>query len=84
VALAELNWLGRGPIAAEGIAVAARLRSTQPPVSATLYPGATAGVAELVLAKPAGAVAPGQAAVLYDGEQVLGGGWIRRQAAGSA
>ena len=27
---------------------------------------------------PAGAVAPGQAAVLYDGERVLGGGWIRR------
>ncbi len=25
-----------------------------------------------------GAVAPGQAAVLYDGDRVLGGGWIRR------
>ena len=37
-----------------------------------------AGEAELVLDAPAGAVAPGQAAVLYDGERVLGGGWIRR------
>jgi len=26
-------------------------------------------------------VASGQAAVLYDGERVLGGGWIRRRAA---
>jgi hypothetical protein len=25
-------------------------------------------------------VAPGQAAVLYDGERVLAGGWIRRRA----
>ena len=31
-----------------------------------------------MLDAPAGAVAPGQAAVLYDGERVLGGGWIRR------
>ena len=37
------------------------------------------GEAELVLDAPAGAVAPGQAAVLYDGERVLGGGWIRRR-----
>ena len=36
--------------------------------------------AELVLDLAAGAVAPGQAAVLYDGERVLGGGWIRRPA----
>ena len=33
---------------------------------------------------PAGAVAPGQAAVLYDGERVLGGGWIRRWATAAA
>jgi tRNA-specific 2-thiouridylase len=26
--------------------------------------------------EPAAAVAPGQAAVLYDGEVVVGGGWI--------
>jgi hypothetical protein len=33
-----------------------------------------------VLTAPAGAVAPGQAAVLYEGERVLAGGWIRRSA----
>jgi tRNA-specific 2-thiouridylase len=27
------------------------------------------------------AVSPGQAAVLYDGDRVLGGGWIRRAVA---
>ena len=42
------------------------------------------GEAELVLDAPAGAVAPGQAAVLYDGDRVLGGGWIRRPASAPA
>ena len=81
--LAELNWLPAAAPPPAGIAVTAKLRSTQPPIPATLYPGAAAGEAELVLAEPAGAVAPGQAAVLYDGERVLGGGWIRRPAAGA-
>jgi tRNA-uridine 2-sulfurtransferase len=76
--LGELNWLG--PPVAEGMPVTAKLRSTQPPVPATFYHGADAGDAELVLDAPAGAVAPGQAAVLFDGERVLGGGWIRRPA----
>jgi tRNA-specific 2-thiouridylase len=84
VRLAELNWLG-GPLAVgEGVPIAAKLRSAQPPVPATLYPAAAEAEAELVLAAPAGAVAPGQAAVLYDGERVLGGGWIRRQEAAAA
>jgi tRNA-specific 2-thiouridylase len=80
--LGELNWIG--PPRAAGTAIAAKLRSTQAPVPATLYPGAAAGEAELVLEAPAGAVAPGQAAVLYDGERLLGGGWIRRPAAAAA
>jgi tRNA-specific 2-thiouridylase len=82
VALAELNWLGPPIAGGGGVAVAAKLRSAQPPVSATLYPGDPATAeAELVLDAPAGAVAPGQAAVLYAGERVLGGGWIRREPA---
>jgi tRNA-specific 2-thiouridylase len=77
VCLAELNWLGRSLTVGEGVPVLAKLRSAQPPVPATLCPAAAPGEAELFLAAPAGAVAPGQAAVLYDGERVLGGGWIR-------
>ena len=66
----------RRSVAGARCRVAAKLRSAQPPVAATLH-RADAGEAELVLDEPAGAVAPGQAAVLYDGERVLGGGWIR-------
>jgi tRNA-specific 2-thiouridylase len=63
------------------VPVAAKLRSTQPPVPATLYRAAAPDEAELMLLEPAGAVAPGQAAVLYDGDRLLGGGWIRRGSA---
>jgi tRNA-specific 2-thiouridylase len=79
LSLREVNWLG--PPAVSGMAVAAKLRSMQSSVPAMYYPGGTSGEGALVLEAPAGAVAPGQAAVLYDAERVLGGGWIRRPAA---
>jgi tRNA-specific 2-thiouridylase len=76
--LGELSWLGPRLAPGETVPVTAKLRSTQPPVAATLIAGEAGGEAELILAAPAGAAAPGQAAVLYDGDRVLGGGWIRR------
>ena len=82
LSLGEVNWLGRP--AKPGMAVAAKLRSTQLPVGARFYPGGSEEDAVLILDAPAGAVAPGQAAVLYDGERLLGGGWIRRSAAAAA
>ena len=82
LSLGEVNWLG--PPAEPGMAVAAKLRSTQLPVGARFYPSGGKEGAVLVLDAPAGAVAPGQAAVLYDGERVLGGGWIQRRAAAAA
>ena len=82
LSLGEVNWLGRP--AKPGMAVAAKLRSAQLPVGARFYPGGSKEDAVLILDAPAGAVAPGQAAVLYDGERLLGGGWIRRSAAVAA
>jgi tRNA-uridine 2-sulfurtransferase len=78
VALGELNWLPRDPPPTDGVLLTAKLRSAQPPATATLYPTDGAGGALLVFDTPIAGVAPGQAAVLYDGERVLGGGWIRR------
>jgi len=82
LSLGEVNWIG--PPAEPGMAIAAKLRSMQLPVAARFYPSDNKEDAELVLDAPAGAVAPGQAAVLYDGERLLGGGWIRRSAATAA
>jgi tRNA-specific 2-thiouridylase len=74
VAIAELNWLGDGVPAPGGERVAVKLRSAQPAAPATLYPDG--GGATLVLDDPQYGVAPGQAAVCYRDDRVLGGGWI--------
>ncbi len=79
VRLSGLNWLAAAPLGAEGRDVLVKLRSAQPAVAARAYPGSIAGKARLVLAQPEYGVAPGQAGVMYDGEQLLGGGWITRQ-----
>jgi tRNA-specific 2-thiouridylase len=80
-----LNWLPAEPPAPTGTRVMVKLRSAQTPAPATLYAGGGAETAELVLDRALDGVAPGQAAVLYDGERLLGGGWIRRRGtAGSA
>ena len=37
------------------------------------------GRVEVTFAEPQYGVSPGQACVAYDGDRVLGGGWIERQ-----
>jgi tRNA-specific 2-thiouridylase len=69
--LSDINWLGG---AGRDRPVLAKVRSMAKPVPATL-----AGDS-LVFDVPEFGVAPGQAAVLYDGERVLGGGWIEETA----
>jgi len=64
--LTEPNWLAP----AEGRSVSAKVRSMAKPVPARLADE------WLHFDTPEYGVAPGQAAVLYDGERVLGGGWI--------
>ncbi len=82
VRLGEVNWLGAGPIPTDGVAVQVKLRSTMAPVPAVLYPAGEG--AEVVLDEPAYGVSPGQACVFYDGDRVLGGGWILREAGSAA
>ena len=71
--LRQLNWLAE-PLAGPRL-VAARVRSTRPPVAAEIVADA-AGGALLRFVEPEEAAAPGQACAVYDGARVLGGGWI--------
>ena len=73
----EVNWLGLGELPADGIAAWVKLRSSQAPVPARVHPREQ-GRAEVVLDEPEAGVAPGQACVIYDGNRLLGGGWIAR------
>ena len=61
-----MNLLG----AAEGRTLSVKVRSMARPAPARLSGD------RLAFDAPEFGVAPGQAAVLYDGERVLGGGWI--------
>jgi tRNA-specific 2-thiouridylase len=57
-----------------------KIRSAHPGVGATVIPGEK-NTARVRLHVPQKAVTPGQAAVFYDGDRVVGGGWILRQQA---
>ena len=70
------RWLGAGGAPdASGTKVQVKLRSAQPVATATAFPAADGG-AEVILDEPQVGVAPGQACVFYQGDRVLGGGWI--------
>jgi tRNA-specific 2-thiouridylase len=78
VQLGEVNWLDRAAAAAIDRPVTVKLRSAQPPLAARLT-ATGAGAARLVLDEPVfNGVAPGQAGVVYDGDRLIAGGWIRR------
>ena len=68
VELGEVNWLAPD----HGGPMRVKVRSMARPVPAE-FDGTT-----LRFASPEYGVAPGQAAVLYAGDRVLGGGWIER------
>ena len=54
-----------------------KIRNKHAAAAATLHPTADAGTrVEVRFDEPQRAVTPGQAAVFYDGDLVLGGGWI--------
>ena len=74
VKLRDVNWLANS-VPADGLDVTVRLRSSQPPQPARYFALAD-NHARLTLYGPAHGVAPGQAGVVYQGDRVLGGGWI--------
>ena len=70
----EVNWLAGEPPSGPQ-RVAAQIRYRHPEAGATVLP-LSGGTAAVEFDKPQPAIAPGQAVVFYEGETVLGGGWI--------
>ncbi|MGX9962453.1 tRNA 2-thiouridine(34) synthase MnmA [Roseomonas sp. F4] len=70
----EVNWLVTPPEAPRPVQV--KLRGREAPRGATVAWDSEAQVMRVTLAE-ANIVAAGQACVVYDGEQVLGGGFLR-------
>ncbi len=70
-----VNWISIPPIAAP-IRAHVKIRNKHAAALATLYPSDAPGRVEVHFDEPQRAVTPGQGAVFYDGDLVLGGGWI--------
>lgn len=70
----RLNWISIPQLSAP-MRVRAKIRHRHEPAWATLEP---AGTDEVIATfdEPQRAVTPGQSAVFYDGDEVVGGGWI--------
>jgi tRNA-specific 2-thiouridylase len=71
----SVNWISiagvTGPLRAQ-----VKIRNKHAAAPATLHPTSDPSRVEVVFDQPQRAVTPGQGAVFYDGELVLGGGWI--------
>jgi len=69
----EVNWLTDVPNVGDQVSV--RVRHRAPLAPAEIVRLDAEGI-ELALDEPVSAITPGQSAVFYDGERVLGGGFI--------
>jgi tRNA-uridine 2-sulfurtransferase len=70
-----VNWVSIAPLAAP-LNAQVKIRNKHIAANATLFPSDDPERLEIRFHEPQRAVTPGQAAVLYDGDLVLGGGWI--------
>jgi tRNA-specific 2-thiouridylase len=70
----RLNWISIPALTAP-MRVQIKIRHRHEPAWATLEPGG-AGKVHALFDEPQRAVTPGQSAVFYDGDEVVGGGWI--------
>lgn len=74
--IAALQWIaGDPPDASRQLTARLRYRHTGVATQLTFR---SDGTVDLKFAEPQFAVTPGQMAVLYDGDEVLGGGWIAK------
>jgi tRNA-specific 2-thiouridylase len=71
----QVNWLIDPPVGPLGCLVKIRYRHA--PAEVVVVATADGG-ATVTFGEPQTAVTPGQAVVFYDGDRVLGGGWIER------
>ncbi len=71
----EVNWVSIAP-PREPLRAQVKIRNKHVAAPATVLPGGGRNDVEIVFDQPQRAVTPGQAAVMYAGDTVLGGGWI--------
>jgi len=75
----DVNWISITPPSAS-LRAQVKIRNKHVAAAATIYPSADPSRVEVHFDEPQRAVTPGQGAVFYDGDLVLGGGWIEADA----
>jgi len=75
---ADLSWAAPEYALEETLRASVRIRYRHRGVDSTIRPGAGGNTVTITFDTPQKAVAPGQAAVFYRDETVIGGGWIER------
>jgi len=73
--VAAAHWINSRDVTAS-LPAQVKIRYNHPGSEATIFPKAN-GELEVKFMSPQKAITPGQAAVFYDRETVLGGGWIK-------
>jgi tRNA-specific 2-thiouridylase len=69
----DINWIGKAPTLPLKVHTRVRYRSKE--TASTVFPR-DISTAVVRFAEPQAAVTPGQGAVFYRGNEILGGGWI--------
>jgi tRNA-specific 2-thiouridylase len=83
MSVADVRWL-RPAAAAAPFTCETQIRHHSQGHSATVSPGPDGRSVRVVFDEPVEGVAPGQAAVFYQGERVVAGGWIEAEETASA
>jgi tRNA-uridine 2-sulfurtransferase len=73
--ITDINWIGKAPTSPVEVFTRVRYRSRE--VASTVVPQ-DEHTAIVSFKTPQAAVTPGQGAVFYNGEEILGGGWITK------
>lgn len=73
----DMNWISIAEPAGK-VRASVRIRNRHLPADATVWVDKTDNLVEVLFDEPQRAITPGQGAVFYLGDVVLGGGWIER------